>query len=44
VRLQAPNAPYNSALAVVSAVVKESGVRGLWKGATPGVVSSSVTM
>eukprot|EP00775_Hariotina_reticulata_P008029 gene8029-8225_t len=42
VRLQAPNAPHNSALAVVSAVVKESGVKGLWKGATPGVVRAAV--
>jgi hypothetical protein len=39
VRLQQPGSPYSSSSQVVAAVIKADGVRGLWKGATPGVVS-----
>ncbi|KAF6262756.1 mitochondrial carrier domain-containing protein [Scenedesmus sp. NREL 46B-D3] len=37
VRLQAPGSAYSSMSAAISAVVAADGVRGLWKGATPGV-------
>lgn len=39
VRLQAPGSPYTSSSAAISAVVAADGIAGLWKGATPGVVS-----
>lgn len=38
VRLQQPGSPYSSSTQVVAAVVKADGIKGLWKGATPGVV------
>jgi hypothetical protein len=38
VRLQAPGSSLGSVGAVVTAVINADGVRGLWKGATPGVV------
>eukprot|EP00879_Flechtneria_rotunda_P026531 GHRR01028295.1.p1 GENE.GHRR01028295.1~~GHRR01028295.1.p1 ORF type:complete len:169 (+),score=78.22 GHRR01028295.1:1142-1648(+) len=41
VRLQASNCQQTSATQVVAAVVKDQGLKGLWKGATPGVVSMS---
>jgi hypothetical protein len=40
VRLQQPGSPYSSSSAVIAAVLRADGVRGLWKGATPGVVSA----
>ncbi|WIA37876.1 hypothetical protein OEZ86_014723 [Tetradesmus obliquus] len=42
VRLQAPRSAYSSASAAVAAVVAADGVKGLWKGATPGVVRAAV--
>lgn len=41
VRLQQPGSPYHSSSQVVAAVVKADGVKGLWKGATPGVVRAA---
>lgn len=39
VRLQQANSPYKTARQVVAAVIEEDGIKGLWKGTAPGVVS-----
>jgi hypothetical protein len=43
VRLQQPGSPYSSSSVVIAAVLRCDGVRGLWKGATPGVVRQRVS-